>query len=101
MSNYPAKSQSVSGHLFVGSTGHWPVPPGDPPGGTGSTPGDRKDAPCERSRQAIPVGGSPTRTGEAPGPPIFRIPSPAPFVHPSNPPPPRCPTSTPPPPPPP
>src|SRR5437899_9607388 len=63
--------ESVSGNSFCGSTGHWPVPPGDPPGGTGSAPGSNKDGTVARSRLALPVGGSPTSTGGSPVLPIF------------------------------
>src|SRR5260370_37603837 len=64
--------KSVSGNLFSGSTGHWPVPHGDSPGGTGTAPGVNKDAPLGRSRRALPVGESPTGTGESPVLPIFQ-----------------------------
>ena len=66
------RAQSASGNPFLGSTGHWPVPPGDSPGGTGSAPGGNKDGPFERSRLDLPVGESPTGTGESPVLPIFR-----------------------------
>ena len=66
------RAQSASGNPFLGSTGHWPVPPGDSPGGTGSAPGGNKDGPFERSRLNLPVGESPTGTGESPMLPIFR-----------------------------
>src|SRR5713101_7455993 len=54
------------------AVGHWPVPPGDSPGGTGSAPGGNKDGPFERSRFDLPDGESPTGTGESPVLPIFR-----------------------------
>src|ERR1019366_8359849 len=56
----------------LGSTGHWPVPSGDPPDGTGKDklPGVGSDSPC--GRQTMPVGGSPTRTGGSPVPPILK-----------------------------
>ena len=50
----------------VGSTGHWPVPSGDPPGGTGRTPACNTAAAGSTSVSAIPVGGSPTGTGGSP-----------------------------------
>jgi hypothetical protein len=65
-------AKSASGNPFLGSTGHWPVPPGDSPDGTGSALGGNKDGTFARSRLALPVGGSPTGTGGSPVLPIFR-----------------------------
>ncbi len=56
----------------MGSTGHWPVPPGDSPGGTGSAPAANKDRPLGRRRLGIPFGESPTGTGESPVLAFFR-----------------------------
>ena len=47
----------------VGSTGHWPVPYGDPPGGTGRTPACNTAAAGSTSVSAIPVGGVADRHG--------------------------------------
>jgi len=68
-----AKSpESVSGNSFCGSTGHWPVPPGDSPGETGSATGGNKDRRFGSSRFALPLGESPSGTGGSPVLPIFR-----------------------------
>jgi hypothetical protein len=66
------ESQSLSGNSLLGRTGHWPVPPGDSPGGMGSAPRGNEDGSCAKSRRALPVGGSPTGTGDPPVPPIFQ-----------------------------
>src|SRR5258708_7689408 len=66
------RSKSVAANPFLGSTGHWPVPPGDSPGGTRSAPGGNRDGPFERSCLDLSVGESPTGTGESPVLPIFR-----------------------------
>jgi superfamily II RNA helicase len=50
----------------LGSTGHWPVPPGNLPGGMGETARLHLDAPAAIDAAAIPVGGSPTGTGGSP-----------------------------------
>jgi signal transduction histidine kinase len=62
--------ESVSGNRALGSTGHWPVPSGDPPDGTGKpfSPGD--DARSGDSTLSVSVGGSPTGAGGSPAPPI-------------------------------
>src|SRR5437899_3014775 len=52
--------------------GHWPVPPGDSPGGTGSASGGNKDEAFEGRRFDLPVGESPTGMGESPVLPILR-----------------------------
>src|SRR5206468_3061480 len=49
-----------------GSTGHRPVPPGDPPGGT-SQVNPPANTLGEQVRPSVPVGGSPTGTGGRPG----------------------------------
>src|SRR6266446_1152137 len=64
--------QSVSGNSCLGSTGHWPVAPGDSPDGTGSVPEASKARPLGRRRLTLPVGESPTGTGGSPVLPIFR-----------------------------
>src|SRR5206468_671005 len=53
-----------------GSTGHWPVPPGDPPGGTSKAFPSKTGSKRNKAGPALPVGGSPTGTGESPMPPI-------------------------------
>ena len=54
-----------------GSTGHWPVPPGDPPEGTGRASALQTSHPASKGgTPVIPVGGSPTGTGGSPVPPI-------------------------------
>ena len=71
-----AKLSRCVGERFWGrfwdATGHWPVPPGDSPGGTRSAPGVSKDGPLGCSRLAFPVGESPTAMGESPVLPILR-----------------------------
>jgi len=64
--------QNASGNPCLGSTGHWPVPPGDSPGGMGSAPRSNKKGPFESSGLGLPVGESPTGTGGSPVLPIFR-----------------------------
>src|SRR5258708_2908631 len=66
------RTQSVSGNSFFGSTSHWPVPPGDSPGGTGSALGTNKDRPFGSGRPALPFGGAPNGTGGSPVLPNFR-----------------------------
>jgi len=66
------RAQSASGNPFLGSTGHWPVPPGDSPGGTGTAPGTDKDWSFARGRLALPLGESRTGTGGSPVLPIFK-----------------------------
>jgi uncharacterized protein (DUF2126 family)/transglutaminase-like putative cysteine protease len=48
--------------LGRGSTGHWPVPPGDPPGGVALKPHGKTSS--------TPLGESPSRAGESPAPPF-------------------------------
>jgi len=56
----------------LGSTGHWPVPSGDPPDGTGRTTALQASSPTSKGgASVIPVGGSPTGTGGSPVPPKF------------------------------
>jgi hypothetical protein len=64
-------TRKAAGNSFLGSTGHWPVPPGDSPGGTGSAPGADKDWPFGRDGLDLPVGESPTGTGGSPVLPIL------------------------------
>ena len=55
-----------------GSTGHWPVPSGDSPDGTGETRPTNADAAFQGEHRTLSVGGSPTGTGGSPVPPIFQ-----------------------------
>ncbi len=64
---YP--SVEVSKACVAGSTGYQPVPPGDSPGGTGVASPLEGSALGKPSATAIPVGGSPTGTGQWPVPP--------------------------------
>ncbi len=59
-------NESVSG-----STGLWPVPPDDLPGGMADVLPANCDVRSHLNRSALPVGGSPTGTGESPVLPIF------------------------------
>ena len=52
-----------------GSTGHWPVPPGDSPGGTTGAAPNPAGTGVHGITSVVPVGGSPTGTGESPVPP--------------------------------
>jgi CRISPR-associated protein Cas1 len=52
-----------------GSTGYQPVLSGDSPGGTNEPSQSESNAVSDARPPAIPVGGSPTSTGEAPAPP--------------------------------
>src|SRR6266702_8135721 len=54
------------------AVGHWPVPPGDSPGGTETAPRANKDGPFAKRRRALPFGESPTGTGGSPVLPFFR-----------------------------
>ena len=54
----------------LGSTGHWPVPPGDSPGGTGGSREKFRTSSGMRNRSRVPFGGSPNGAGESPAPPI-------------------------------
>jgi len=79
------RPESVFGN-WLGSTGHWPVPSGDSPDGTGraspahddgllvgaAAPACAAEAAMAR-RRPVPVGGSPTGAGQWPAPPIFQI----------------------------
>src|SRR5206468_7490332 len=65
-------SKSVFGNCVLGSTGHWPVPSGDSPDGMGSASAANKDSLLLGSALLVPVGGSPTGTGESPMLPIFK-----------------------------
>src|SRR5206468_7911851 len=66
------RSKSVFGNCVLGSTGHWPVPSGDSPDGMGSASAANKDSLLLGSALLVPVGGSPTGTGESPMLPIFK-----------------------------
>jgi len=61
----------ASGQLLLGSTGDPPVPSGDSPDGRASAFAN-SDASLVRTAHRIPVGGSPTGTGESPVPPMFQ-----------------------------
>jgi len=54
----------------VGSTGHWPVPPGDSPGGAGGSRDKFRMTSAMRNSSRVPFGGSPSGAGESPAPPI-------------------------------
>ena len=54
----------------LGSTGHWPVPPGDSPGGRADTLQSGAVPLSAGVHRAVPFGGSPTGTGESPVPPL-------------------------------
>ena len=56
--SYPSVLSAPVRKFVFGSTGHWPVPPGDSPGGTGSAPGGNKDTRCASGNLALPVGES-------------------------------------------
>jgi hypothetical protein len=73
MSNSPFPSPRPS-PLYVfsgGSTGHGPVPSGDPPDGTAS--GVECNTSCKFGMDAlsVPLGGSPSGAGELPAPPAL------------------------------
>ena len=54
----------------AGSTGHWPAPPVDSPGGTVATFSRRSTAALQRNARTLSVGESPTGTGESPVVPV-------------------------------
>jgi uncharacterized protein (DUF2126 family) len=54
--------QELDRQLGTGSTGHWPVPPGDPPGG-------KAFKPCSKT-SSNPLGESPSVAGGSPAPPL-------------------------------
>jgi signal transduction histidine kinase/CheY-like chemotaxis protein/ligand-binding sensor domain-containing protein len=56
----------------LGSTGHWPVPSGDPPDGTGVTLPGRLASSAESTRSHVPVGELWTGTGGSPVLPAAR-----------------------------
>jgi len=61
--------QNTVGKLLeevAGSTGHWPVPSGDSPDGTGKTPVMESGRSGSTRVSVIPVGESPTGTGGSP-----------------------------------
>ena len=59
--------KSVSGSCDLGSTGHWPVPSGDPPDGMVQASPANEDGLKPGAARLVPVGGSPTGTGGSPG----------------------------------
>jgi len=63
--------KSVFGY-WLGSTGHWPVPSGDSPDGTGRASPADDDGLLVWAAAPVPVGGSPTGAGQWPAPPIFQ-----------------------------
>lgn len=56
-------AQSRSENPVPGGTGHWPVPFGDPPDGTGDDARGSKSPLLARRLRSVPVGGSPTGGG--------------------------------------
>jgi superfamily II DNA or RNA helicase len=56
----------------LGSTGHWPVPPGDSPGGMEPTPPAYSGFVAPNDAFSIPAGGPPAGTGGSPVPPMKR-----------------------------
>src|SRR6266566_9797156 len=66
------RAESVFGNPFLGRTGHRPVPSGDSPDGMATTPTTNGNAVIPIAGCAIPVGESPTATGESPVLPIFK-----------------------------
>ncbi len=56
----------------LGRTGHWPVPSGDPPDGTGKAVLPQTGVELQAVAPVIPVGGSPAGTGGSPVPPNLR-----------------------------
>src|SRR5438093_6114433 len=64
--------ESVFGNCALGSTGHWPVPSGDSPDGTGRASPANPGGQLRAAALLVPVGGSPTGTGGSPVPPIFQ-----------------------------
>ncbi len=73
-------AQSVFGNCLLGSTGHWPVPSGDSPDGTGGASPANEGGRLLGSALLVPVGGSPTGTGGSPVLPIFQTRSQASFA---------------------
>jgi hypothetical protein len=71
---FAISAKSLSGDSFLGSTGHWPVPPGDSPGGTGSERGANSDRCFESRRFDLPLGESSRKFSGADAPvlPISR-----------------------------
>ena len=65
-------AQSLSENPSLGSTGGPPVPSGDPPDGMVGASFANSGAVFVASAPVIPVGGSPTGTGESPVPPNFQ-----------------------------
>src|ERR1017187_9286448 len=60
----------VAAAISVGSTGHWPVPSGDPPLGTGKAPGIFRASVFSASVRSLPSGQWPDGTGGSPVLPI-------------------------------
>src|SRR5205814_3102983 len=56
-----------------GSTGHWPVPPGDSPGGIVSVPATFMDTVTTPDAAGVPFGGSRNAAGGSPAPPRLLI----------------------------
>src|SRR5437773_4298059 len=65
-------AQSVFENSVLGSTGHWPLPSGDSPDGTGATVRANGHGVFATMLAEVPVGRSPTGAGESPAPPIFK-----------------------------
>src|SRR5262249_32193757 len=64
----PRLSALASG---TGSTGHWSVPPGDPPGGT--TAAFKNEKEIQKVGTSVSFGGSPNETGGSPVLPFILI----------------------------
>src|ERR1019366_5839473 len=73
MHDRPGDPQIRSDTRRMGSTGHWPMPSGDPPDGmeTGVRPPNSSQSVIHNP--ALPVGESPTGTGGSPVPPRRRL----------------------------
>src|ERR1019366_7645054 len=56
--------------ISEGSTGHWPVPSGDPPLGTGKAPGVFRASVFSANVLSLPSGQWPDGTGGSPVPPF-------------------------------
>jgi N-acetylated-alpha-linked acidic dipeptidase len=62
----------LSENSILGSTGYQPVPSGDSPDGRASVLASNLNARFPATTSPIPVGGSPTGTGESPVPPLLQ-----------------------------
>ena len=69
------KLASLFENPATGSTGHWPVPSGDPPDGTGEANITNGHTGSRHTIALVPVGGSTTGAGGSPAPPIFQTPA--------------------------